>query len=118
VRRVTDDVEYVNEVRLVGRVSGSPRERVLPSGDQLVTARIVVPRPRVRQRDRPRASVDTVDCVAWTSRPRATLTALQPDDIVMIHGALRRRFWRGEHGPVSKIEVEVARAKRVRKAVA
>jgi single-strand DNA-binding protein len=115
---VADDVEYINEVRLVGRVSGSPRERVLPSGDQLVTARIVVPRPSARQRGRPRASVDTVDCVAWTSRPRATLTSLQTDDIVMIQGALRRRFWRAEHGPVSKVEVEVTRAKRLRKAAA
>lgn len=115
---MTDDVEYINDVRLVGRVSGPPRERVLPSGDQLVTARIVVPRPKVRQRDRPRASVDTVDCVAWTSRPRAALGALQPDDIVMTQGALRRRFWRAEHGPASKVEVEVARAKRVRRAAA
>jgi len=115
---VTDDVEYVNEVQLVGRVSGPPRERVLPSGDQLVTARIVVPRPPARQRDRPRASVDTVDCVAWTSRPRAVLGGLQPDDIVMVHGALRRRFWRAEHGPASKVEVEVAKAKRLRKAAA
>lgn len=40
-----------NEVRLVGRVSGRPEERVLPSGDRLMTFRVVVTRdpPRGRQ---------------------------------------------------------------------
>jgi single-strand DNA-binding protein len=115
VRRVTtSDVEYVNEVRLVGRVSGSPREQVLPSGDRLVSARVVVPRPVHRRRDRRGATVDTLDCVAWTSRPRSVLSTLQTDDMVSVSGALRRRFWRGEHGPVSKVEVEVTQAKRLR----
>jgi single-strand DNA-binding protein len=112
----TSDDDYVNEVRLVGRVSGSPREQVLPSGDPLVSIRIVVPRPASRRRDRRRSTIDTLDCVAWTSRPRAVLAALQADDIVTVSGALRRRFWRGEHGPASKVEVEVTQAKRRRRA--
>jgi single-strand DNA-binding protein len=109
----TPDVEYANEVRLVGRVSGPPREQVLPSGDRLVSARLVVPRPARRRRDRRGSTVDALDCVAWTSRPRAVLAALQVDDMVMVSGALRRRFWRGEHGPASKVEVEVVQAKRL-----
>ncbi len=35
----------VNEVRLVGRVSRDPEQRVLPSGDEMWTFLLVVPRP-------------------------------------------------------------------------
>jgi hypothetical protein len=38
------EVEDLNEVRLVGRVSGRPERRTLPSGDQLVSLRLVVRR--------------------------------------------------------------------------
>lgn len=45
-----DAGEWVNEVRLVGRVSAAPEERALPSGDTVASLRVVVPRvvvPRV-----------------------------------------------------------------------
>jgi single-strand DNA-binding protein len=112
---VTPDDEHVNEVRLSGRVSGEPQGRELPSGDRLLSVRIVVPRPPHRRRGRG-ATVDTIDCVAWTSRPRAVLAAMRVGDIVLVEGALRRRFWRGQHGLASKMEVDVSRAKRIRKA--
>ena len=35
---------HCNAVRLVGRVSGVPEERELPSGDRVVTFRLVVER--------------------------------------------------------------------------
>lgn len=35
----------VNAVTLCGRVSGAPTVRELPSGDEIVTFRLVVPRP-------------------------------------------------------------------------
>jgi single-strand DNA-binding protein len=35
----------VNEVRLVGRVSGEPETRTMPSGDEVVLLRVVVRRP-------------------------------------------------------------------------
>lgn len=111
----TADDEDVNEVRLSGRVSGEPEERVLPSGDRLVSMRIVVPRTPQRRRGRG-AAVDTIDCVAWTSRPRAVLSAMRIGDVVSVQGSLRRRFWRGQQGPASKMEVEVSRAKRLRRA--
>src|SRR6476619_2466891 len=44
------EVAAVNEVRLVGRVSQAPEERVLPSGDALWTFRLVVPRAGSRSR--------------------------------------------------------------------
>ena len=111
----TADEDFVNEVRLSGRVTGAPEERVLPSGDRLMSVRVVVPRPAQRRRGG-RATVDAIECVAWTSRPRAVLGAMRVGDVVSVEGALRRRFWRGQHGLASKMEVDVSRAKRLRRA--
>lgn len=109
----TSEAESVNEVHLSGRVSGQPRRRVLPSGDTMVSVRLVVSRP-VRRRRARAATVDTLDCVAWLARPRGVLERLRPEDSVVVSGSLRRRFWRGENGPMSKVEVEVLQAKRLR----
>lgn len=105
----------VNEVHLRGRVSNSPDERVLPSGDRLVSMRVVVPRPPTRGRTG--AKVDTFDCVAWTARAADALLALAAHDQIEITGALRRRFWRGDRGAVSRIEIEVSRVRRLRQPV-
>ena len=42
--------ESVNEVIVGGRISGSPEERELPSGDTVVQLRLVVPRSGSRGR--------------------------------------------------------------------
>lgn len=113
---------YVNEVRVLGRVSAAARERVLPSGDTLVSVRVVVPRPkssRVRRGDTAsgraasRVSVDTFECVAWGRRARTTLLSLSPDEHVVVDGALRRRFWRTGGGVASMVEIDVSRVRRV-----
>jgi single-strand DNA-binding protein len=105
-----------NQVLLVGRVSGDPTERELPSGDVLVTWRVVVDRPAPR-RPPPEglrlATVDTLDCVAWTAPSRRAASALVPDDVVEVSGALRRRFWRAGAAAASRCEVEVSRVRRV-----
>lgn len=107
-----------NEVALVGRVSGAPEQRELPSGDVLVSWRVVVERPAAR-RSAPvgvRApTVDTVDCVAWAAPVRRTARGLEDGDVVEVEGALRRRFWRSGGGPASRTEVEVERLRRVRR---
>ncbi len=88
----------------MGRVSGLPEQRELPSGDQIVAWRVVVDRTPVR---RPpagvrTASVDTFDCVAWTARLRRCALMLAEGDIVEVEAALRRRFWRaGARPPVA-----------------
>lgn len=104
-----------NEVLLVGRVSGSPEERTLPSGDRLVTWRLVVERgPGRRPPEGVRATtVDTFDCVAWATSVRRRASALLPDDIVEIQGQLRRRFWRAGGGAASRCEVEAASLRRL-----
>lgn len=105
-----------NEVHLVGRVSGVPEERALPSGDALVSWRVVVDRPALRRPPpagvRP-PTVDTVDCVAWTGSVRRTARGLVSGDVVAVEGALRRRFWRAPTGSSSRTEVEVEGLRRL-----
>lgn len=105
-----------NEVVLVGRVSGAPEVRELPSGDSLVAWRVVVPRPALR-RARPEGvrpvTIDTLDCVAWTAALRRTARGLVDGDVVAVEGALRRRFWRAGAAANSRCEVEVSALRRV-----
>ncbi len=107
-----------NEVCLVGRIAASATERVLPSGDALVGWRLVVDRSGpTRARGEPvRATVDTLDCVAFLAGPRRTGLTLAPGDVVRVEGALRRRFWRGPTGPASRCEVEVRSVRRLARA--
>jgi len=106
-------VEGTNQVLLAGRLSAPAEERVLPSGDQLVTFRLVVDRPTGSAGRLRGSPVDTLDCVAWRGDVRRRALTWRPGDVLEVHGALRRRFWRGERGAVSRTEVEVARARRL-----
>ena len=97
----------VNEVTVGGRISGSPMERELPSGDTVVQLRLVVPRSRARLRSGGGgATVDTIDVACWTKALQRKAVRLKPDDLVTVRGALRRRFWRSPAGPASRYEVE------------
>lgn len=112
--------EARNEVLLVGRVSGPPEERELPSGDLLVSFRVVVARPP-DQRPAPSGrtpTIDTLDCVGWSPAVRRTSRGLADGDVVTVEGSLRRRFWRGATGAASRTEVEVSAVRRVRRAKA
>ncbi|WP_139983591.1 single-stranded DNA-binding protein [Nocardioides litoris] len=103
----------VNEVVLVGRVSGEPQERTMPSGDTLVSFLVVVARPPGSVG---RTTVDALDCVTWTARVKRSALGWRPDDVVEVHGALRRRFFSTGAGRVSRTEVDVSRAKLLRRA--
>jgi single-strand DNA-binding protein len=107
--------ELVNEVRIRGRVSGAPRHKQLPSGDEVVSIRVVVPRPegaRVGGSGKS-VSVDTFECVAWSRRPQSVMTRLSGDEHVFVTGALRRRFWRAGGAVASMVEIEVVQLKRI-----
>lgn len=117
-RRRDEPAEVVarNEVVLVGRVSGIPEQRELPSGDALVSWRLVVDRPAPRRAPPPGGrptTVDTFDCVAWTGPVRRTARGLDDGDVVAVQGSLRRRFWRSGAGAVSRTEVEVEGLRRL-----
>lgn len=114
-----------NEVVLVGRVSAAPTERELPSGDVLLTWRLVVDRPLEAPARRAPAeggverrtpTVDALECVARPAGVRRTVSTWVEGDVVHVEGALRRRFWRGPAGLASRYEVEVGSARRLRRA--
>jgi single-strand DNA-binding protein len=105
--------EDVNEVRVVGRVAEPAVERELPSGDQLVTFRLVVRRPEggpSRQR------VDALECAAWSARVRRSALSWRPGDVVEVSGSVRRRFFRGAGATASRVEIEVVSGRLVRRA--
>lgn len=97
-----DEAQEVNHIELTGRVSGEPTVRELPSGDELVTLRLVVAR-------RGGGPVDTVDCACWSAVARRAAGRFRDGDRARVEGALRRRFFRTPGGPASRYEVEVRR---------
>ena len=124
-----DPVEWVNEVHLSGRVSGSPEEKTLPSGDVVVLFRLVVRRPAVRRTASSRAGaqgaasesagrkaavVDTLDVACWAARPRKAALRLRDGDAAEVSGSLHRRFFRAGGAAASRYEVAAATVARAR----
>ena len=114
--RVGNLPDTVNEVRLVGRLSQAPEMRQLPSGDPLWTFRVVVPRAAGRGgAATTRAAVDALECAVWSGRSRRTVASWRAGDLVEVRGAVRRRFFRGALGSVSRVEIEVSEARLIRR---
>jgi single-strand DNA-binding protein len=111
---VEDEVTACNEVRLVGRVSADPEERVLPSGDTLWTFRLVV--ARLPAREGARRGVDVLDCAVWGGRVRRSVASWSAGDHVEVTGAVRRRFFRSGAGTASRVEIEVSGGRLIRRA--
>ena len=103
-----------NEVRLVGRLSQAPQERVLPSGDSVWTFRVVVPRRRGAARSR--QAVDAIECAAWSARARRSVSSWSADDVVQVTGELHRRFFRAGGAVASRVEVEMSSGRIIRRA--
>jgi single-strand DNA-binding protein len=115
--RTTTSSAHRNEVLLLGRISGEPAVRLLPSGDEIVSFRLVVERPpRTASDGRREPSVDTLDCAAVAAVVRRRVLGWQSGDVVEVSGALRRRFWRSGPAVLSRCEVQVVRARRVERA--
>lgn len=111
---VVPDTATANEVRLVGRLSQPPEERVLPSGDTVWTFRVVVARPPGRARSR--QTVDALECAAWTARARRSVATWSAGDVVEVVGALHRRFYRSGAAVGSRVEVEMSSGRLIRRA--
>lgn len=101
--------EHRNQVLVTGRLSMAAEERALPSGDEVVSWRLVVERPQSSER----SGMDVIDCAAFGVRTRRAALKWQPGDLIEVEGALRRRFWRTGSGTASRYEVEVRRAARL-----
>lgn len=99
-----------NEVVVAGRLSAPAERRELPSGDEVMTWRLVVERPV----GSPGQAFDVLDCSGWNARVRRGCAAWRPGDVIEVRGALRRRFWRSPGGALqSRCDVEVSSATRV-----
>jgi single-strand DNA-binding protein len=109
----------VNDVRLVGRVTGEPAAMELPSGDVLVTFRISVPRgvPAGVQAVQARRAqgVDSVPCTVWIPRLRRSVLGWRAGDLVEVSGAVRCRFFQAGGATRSRVEVEAASARIIRR---
>ncbi len=106
-RAQADAAQGTNTVRLAGRISSAPTERELPSGDRLVTFRVVVARERSPMTAKSRQTADWVDCAAWGGRARRSASSWRAGDRVVVEGALRRRFFRAGDGASTRLEVEM-----------
>ena len=95
-----------NSVQLVGRISSTPEEKTLPSGDVLVAFRVVVDRSAAA-RKHSEVTVDTFDCVVWNRSIQKTAMRKTEGETVEISGELRRRFSKGPAGLRSFVSVEV-----------
>lgn len=105
--------ESVNTVVLEGRLSGEVEERQLPSGDTVASFRVIVDRtPGGRTRQR----VDALECVAWGTRVRRSAAGWRAGDVVHVEGAVRRRFFRSGASAASRVEIEVASGRLIRRA--
>jgi single-strand DNA-binding protein len=105
-----------NVVSLAGRISSAPIERELPSGDRVVTFRLVIAREQSPMTAKSKQVSDWVDCAVWGGRVRRNASSWQVDDRVEIEGALRRRFFRDGSGASTRLEVEVLTGRRVERA--
>ncbi len=116
------DVALANDVRLVGRLTAAPVLVELPSGDALVTFRISVPRgapPQgTRGRREPGQRVDSVPCAAWSPRLRRSILTWRTGDLVEVSGAVRCRFFQSAGAVRSRVEVEAAAARIMRRSSA
>jgi single-strand DNA-binding protein len=99
-----------NEVLLVGRVTSSAVEKLLPSGDRVVEFRVVIGRDKSRGSKK---EVDSLDIAAWTSKTRKAALSLKIDTWVEIKGSVRRRFWRAPTGLASRWQVEASEVVRL-----
>jgi single-strand DNA-binding protein len=102
-----------NDVVLRGRMSAPAEVRTLPSGDTLVTFRLVVRRPEPRSRGQ---SVDVLSCVTYDKGLQRRAAAWQPGDVIEVEGAMQRRFWRTGSGTASVCEVDCRRGRKVPRA--
>lgn len=100
-------MEHVNEIVLIGRLSGEPEWRALPAGRRVAVWRLIVEHRNARS---PQDSVDTIRCVAYEPAVQDAMRSCRHGDLIEVRGALRHRFWRAADGPRGLYEVEAASA--------
>ena len=104
-----------NDVFLRGKLSAPAELRTLPSGDALVSFRLVVQRPGRPARG---GGHDTLQCVTFDRGLQRRVALWQPGDVIEVEGALQRRFWRTPGGTQSVCEVNCRKGRKVPRSAA
>ncbi|MDD2858462.1 MAG: single-stranded DNA-binding protein [Candidatus Nanopelagicales bacterium] len=107
-----DTFTGANDVHLIGRLGQQVAIRELPSGDEITTFTVVVPRGAGAREHGP--SVDSLACQTMRAAIRSKVERWEPGTWVEVHGALRRRFWNSGRGLASATEIDVRTIVRVR----
>jgi single-strand DNA-binding protein len=106
------NIDEINNVHLVGKLGQRVFTKEMPSGDQITTFTVIVPRstkPRIGNQ-----KVDSLACQTLKATIRSKVESWPVGTWVEIHGELRRRFWQSGNGPGSATEIEVRSMVRVR----
>ena len=102
----------LNTVHVVGRLGQQSQTKEMPSGDEITTFTVVVPRSGKLREGSPR--VDSLACQTMRAGIRNKVHAWEPGCWVALEGTLRRRFWQGGSGLASATEIEVRSMVRMR----
>ncbi len=109
---IIETVQGLNTVHVVGRLGQQSQTKEMPSGDEITTFTVVVPRSGKLREGSPR--VDSLACQTMRAGIRNKVHAWAPGSWVELEGTLRRRFWQGGNGLASATEIEVRTMVRVR----
>lgn len=88
-----------NVVVLAGRLAAEPETRVFESGSRLVRYLITV------RSDRPRRRVDVLPVTFWDPPLGGADAEPAVGQGVWVTGSMQRRFWSGEAGKRSRVEI-------------
>ena len=108
---IDNSSDYLNQVALVGRLSGEAKEKVLPSGSKVVEFRLVI--EREKDRSGSKQLVDTIDIATWSAAGRKSALKLDENAWISVNGAIRRRFWQSPTGLASRWQVEASEIKSI-----
>jgi single-strand DNA-binding protein len=108
---IDNSSDYLNQVALVGRLSGEAKEKVLPSGSKVVEFRLII--EREKDRSGSKQLVDTIDIATWSAAGRKSALKLDENAWISVNGAIRRRFWQSPTGLASRWQVEASEIKSI-----
>ncbi|MFO7549018.1 MAG: single-stranded DNA-binding protein [Acidimicrobiia bacterium] len=89
----------LNVVVLCGALAAPPEERVFDSGSRMVRYLVTV------RSERPQRRVDVLPVTLWDPPDDLLSEDPEPGRRVWVAGSLQRRFWDGEGGRRSRLEV-------------
>ena len=114
------DAAHRNQVLIVGELVAPPQSRLLPTGEEVLSFRLMVRAQPPPARSAKAVAVtrergDSIDVAATRSECRQRIIRSGVGDVVEIEGCLRHRYWRGAGGLAGRYEVEALRIRSVAK---